>query len=190
MNVPSRWKGIALLSSLSLVAACSSDPPQQSAAPAAAPVSSAKPLAAPPRAAQPAPAPRQQAAPARPQSADPFSDPKSPLSKRSVFYDYDEYTVRTEFRPVVEAHAAYLRANPGARVGIEGNCDERGSREYNLALGQKRADAVKSMLMVMGVSEKQIETTSNGEEKPRTTGTEETAWSQNRRSDIVYTKQK
>ena len=80
----------------------------------------------------------------------PHTDPGNILSRRSIFYDLDKYDVKEEFRPLVEAHARYLRDNPGARVLIQGNTDERGSREYNLALGQKRADAMRRLDRVLG----------------------------------------
>ena len=90
------------------------------------------------------------------------------------------------FQPLVQAHAKYLAGNPGARVVIEGNCDERGSREYNLALGQRRADAAKNAMKLLGATETQIESVSFGEEKPKASGHDEASWSQNRRDDIVY----
>jgi peptidoglycan-associated lipoprotein len=121
-------------------------------------------------------------------SASPRMDPKTALSKRSIYYDYDQYDIKAEFRPVVEAHAQQLRANPAMKIRIEGNGDERGSREYNLALGQKRAEGVKKMLLLLGVSDKQMEAISFGEEKPVASGHDETSWSQNRRSDIAYDK--
>ena len=117
-----------------------------------------------------------------------INDPNNILSKRSVYYDYDNYDVKPEFRGLVEAHARYLRDNPGARVTLEGNCDERGSREYNVALGQKRAEGVKKMMTLLGAREQQIEAVSFGEEKPKAAGTGEAAWSQNRRSDVVYSR--
>jgi peptidoglycan-associated lipoprotein len=117
---------------------------------------------------------------------DPLRDPSSPLSKRSVFFDYDSFTVRDEYRPLVEAHARYLQGNRNARLTIQGNADERGSREYNIALGQKRADAVKRMMQVYGVQDGQVETVSFGEEKPKAVGHDESAWAQNRRDDLVY----
>lgn len=116
----------------------------------------------------------------------PLTDPANILSKRSIYFDLDSYSVKDEFRPLVESHAQYLKQNPGAKAFLQGNTDERGSREYNLALGQKRAEAVKKMMSVMGVSDNQIETVSFGEEKPKSEGHDESAWSQNRRSDIVY----
>jgi len=117
-----------------------------------------------------------------------INDPNNILSKRSVFYDYDSYDVKAEFRALVEAHARHLRDNPGARMTLEGNCDERGSREYNVALGQKRAEGVKKMMTLLGAREQQIEAVSFGEEKPRAAGTGEAAWAQNRRSDIIYSR--
>ena len=117
---------------------------------------------------------------------DPLKDPGSVLSKRSVFYDYDSDAVKDEFRPIIQAHAKYLASNPNARMLIQGNCDERGSREYNLALGQRRAEAVKKVMTVLGVTDGRIETVSYGEEKPAASGHDEQAWAQNRRADIKY----
>ena len=115
-----------------------------------------------------------------------LTDPNSILSKRSIFYDLDKYDVRDEFKTLVEAHARYLRDNPRAKILIQGNTDERGSREYNLALGQRRSEGVKRMMMLLGVKEDQIEAVSLGEEKPRAQGSSEEAWTQNRRSDILH----
>ena len=115
-----------------------------------------------------------------------LKDPGSPLSKRSVYYDFDMYNIREEFQPSIEAHAKFLVEHKELRVRIEGNCDERGSREYNLALGQRRADSVKRALTLLGVTPKQIETVSFVSEKPKATGSNEEAWAENRRSDIVY----
>jgi len=115
-----------------------------------------------------------------------LTNPSSPLSKRSIFYDFDKYDVKPEYRPLVEAHAQFLRDNSGLKILIQGNTDERGSREYNIALGQRRADGVKKMMILLGVSEVQIEAVSLGEEKPRAQGSTEDAYSQNRRSDILY----
>ena len=113
-------------------------------------------------------------------------DPKSILAKRSVYFDYDQFVIKDEYKALVEAHAKYLQANRGLRVIVQGNTDERGTREYNIALGQKRADAVKKLMMVLGVSEAQIETVSFGKEKPRKDGHDESSWAENRRGDIVY----
>ncbi len=114
-------------------------------------------------------------------------DPDNVLSKRSVFFDYDSYTVLGDFMPLVEAHARFLSANPEMRMLVQGNADERGSREYNLALGQKRADAVKKALRLLGVTDAQIESVSLGEEKPRCTERDEECYAQNRRADMLYT---
>lgn len=119
-------------------------------------------------------------------SGDPRKDPASPLSKRSVFFDFDRFEVKDEYRPMLEAHAGYLVSKRDARVTLQGNADERGSREYNLALGQKRAEAVRKALAVLGVSDAQMEAVSFGEEKPRSEATTEEAYAENRRTDVVY----
>lgn len=113
-------------------------------------------------------------------------DPNNILSKRSLYYDYDKYDVKEEYKPLLQAHARYLSQNRNAKMLIQGNCDERGSREYNLALGQRRADSVKRALTLLGVPANRIETVSFGAEKPRSLGSNEEAWAENRRSDIVY----
>ena len=123
---------------------------------------------------------------AKPIVANPLKDPGNILSKRSVYYDYDSAIVKDEFKPLVTAHARYLTQNRAAKMTIQGNTDERGSREYNIALGQRRADSVKQMMLLLGAQEAQIETVSFGEEKPRATGKDEASFSENRRSDIVY----
>lgn len=115
-----------------------------------------------------------------------LKDPRSILSKRSVFFDYDQYSIKDEFKPLLEAHGRFLVANPKIKMLIQGNADERGSREYNLSLGQKRADAVKKTLQLLGAREEQIESVSLGEEKPRNPGHDEAAWAENRRGDMLY----
>ena len=112
--------------------------------------------------------------------------PQIDISKRSVFYEYDKYDIKDEYRPVLQAHGKYLAENRGKKMLIQGNCDERGSREYNIALGQRRAEGVKRMLVLMGATETQVEPVSLGEEKPRCTDHNEGCWSQNRRSDMLY----
>ena len=119
-------------------------------------------------------------------AGNPLRDPSNILSKRSVFFDYDSNAVKDEYRGLVQAHSRYLGDKRDSRVRIEGNCDERGSREYNLALGQRRAESVKKMMTVLGVQDGRIETISYGEEKPMSAGHDEQAWSQNRRADIKY----
>jgi peptidoglycan-associated lipoprotein len=120
------------------------------------------------------------------QEMDPLDDPASPLAKRSVYFQYDSFVVQPEYQSVVEAHARYLSSNRSKRVVIEGNTDERGGREYNLALGQKRADAVRRALATLGVDDTQMESISFGEEKPRALGTDEASLAENRRADLSY----
>ena len=115
-----------------------------------------------------------------------LTDPNNILSKRSVFFDFDSFVIKPEARPLVEAHARFLVQNPQMRMLIQGNTDERGSREYNLALGQKRAEAVRRALAALGVADGQMEAVSFGEEKPRDPGHDETAYAENRRADLAY----
>ncbi|WP_300455508.1 peptidoglycan-associated lipoprotein Pal [Accumulibacter sp.] len=115
-----------------------------------------------------------------------LTDPKSILSKRSVYFDFDSYEVKAEYKDLVTAHAKFLTDNRQFKMLIQGNTDERGSREYNLALGQKRADAIRKMLALLGAREDQIESVSLGEEKPKDEGHDESAWAQNRRGDMLY----
>jgi peptidoglycan-associated lipoprotein len=169
-------KGLIASFAFALLCGCASQPAQESK-----PVEerSATPVPAPaPVTTQPAPAPAVQ--------ANPLKDPNNILSKRSVFYDYDKYDVKDEYRPMVRAHAKYLADHRGTKMLIQGNCDERGSREYNIALGQRRADGVKRMLVLLGAAESQVESVSLGEEKPRCTDRNEACYSQNRRSDMLY----
>ena len=119
-------------------------------------------------------------------TGNPLKDPNNILSKRSIYYDLDKSDVRAEYKPMVEAHSKHLTSHKDAKVAVQGNTDERGSREYNIALGNRRADSVKNMMNVYGVPNSQIETVSFGEEKPRATCHDESCWKENRRSDIVY----
>jgi peptidoglycan-associated lipoprotein len=105
---------------------------------------------------------------------------------RLVYFDYDSYVIKPEFQKLIEAQARYLASDRSLRVVIEGHTDERGGREYNLALGQRRAEAVRRALGLLGVSEEQVEAVSFGEEKPVAEGSDESAWSQNRRAEISY----
>jgi peptidoglycan-associated lipoprotein len=116
-----------------------------------------------------------------------LKDPNSPLSKRSVFFDYDSFIVKGEFKPLLEQHGKFLAANQKIKMLIQGNADDRGSREYNLALGQKRAEAVKKMLLINGGTESQVEAVSLGEEKQRCSEQNDACWGQNRRGDMLYT---
>ena len=115
-----------------------------------------------------------------------LTDPKSILSKRSVYFDYDKFDVKAEYKDLVAAHAKFLANNRQFKMLIQGNTDERGSREYNLALGQKRADAVKKTLVLLGAREDQVESVSLGEEKPKNEGHDEAAYAENRRADMLY----
>ncbi len=167
---------ILVVASVLLAAACSNTPTKE-AAPVAAPV----PVAQSPTEATTAP----NRAPGT-GVANPLKDPNNILSKRSVFFDYDQSLIKDPDRPLLQAHASYLRQHPSTKVTVQGNTDERGSREYNLALGQRRADAVKRYLTVLGAEDRQIDTVSFGKEKPRCTVSDESCWSQNRRADLVY----
>jgi peptidoglycan-associated lipoprotein len=117
---------------------------------------------------------------------DPLNDPKGVLAKRSVYFDLDSYVVKDEYKSVVDAHSKYLSKNKTRKIVIQGNTDERGGSEYNLALGQKRAEAVRKSMSLLGVSDAQMEAVSFGKEKPKAAGHDEAAWAENRRADIVY----
>jgi peptidoglycan-associated lipoprotein len=117
---------------------------------------------------------------------DPLNDPQGVLAKRSIYFDLDSYTIKDEFKPVLENHARFLNANKSRQIVIQGNTDERGGREYNLALGQKRAEAVRRAMTLLGVQESQMEAVSFGKEKPKALGSDEAAWAENRRADIAY----
>ncbi|MEP6790275.1 MAG: peptidoglycan-associated lipoprotein Pal [Ramlibacter sp.] len=105
---------------------------------------------------------------------------------RIVYFDYDSYVIKGEFQPLIESHARFLKANPSRKIVIEGSTDERGGREYNLALGQRRAEAVRRALGLLGVADSQAEAVSFGKEKPANPGSDESAWAQNRRAEIAY----
>lgn len=115
-----------------------------------------------------------------------LKEAESLLSKRSIYYEYNRYDILEEYVPVIEAHAKLLMAHSDLKIIVQGNCDDRGSREYNLALGQRRSDSVRRAMVLLGVNEKQIETVSFGAEKPVAFGQDEESWAKNRRSDIVY----
>ena len=127
----------------------------------------------------------------QPETFDPNSiaalkDPRSPLSKRSVYFDYDSYVVKDEFQALLAAHGKFLAGNAKMKMLLQGNADERGSREYNLALGQTRADAVRKALALLGAREDQLEAVSLGEEKPACNESTEECWGRNRRGDMLY----
>ncbi len=169
---------IAALAAAAGLAACSSTPVTGSD-------NAARPAAESAKAAPAAPA-----APARAVAAvvvPEHLDPRSAISTgRSVYFGFDDYAVKAGDFPVIERQAAYLRAHPELKVTVEGNTDERGGSEYNLALGQRRAEAVVKALRSQGVKDGQTEPTSWGRDKPKATGHDEAAWAQNRRVDIQY----
>ena len=117
---------------------------------------------------------------------DPLTDPNSPLAQKSVYFDLDSYAVAPSYDKMLAAHAAYLTKHPARSIVIEGNTDERGSSEYNLALGQKRSEAVAAKLRLLGVPGSKMESVSFGKEKPLAQGSNEEAWAKNRRADIRY----
>src|SRR2546429_3667661 len=170
---------IATLAAAALAAGCATTPEQQP------PASVEERAAKPPAPVETKPIARVDLT-SKPAPANPLKDPNNILSKRSVYFDFDKFDVKDEFKPLVEAHAKFLRDNSTAKMLVQGNADERGSREYNVGLGQRRSDAVKKMLMLLGARENQIESVSLGEEKPQAEGHSEDAWSKNRRSDILY----
>lgn len=172
---------------LSLLAACASDkpadvvtPPAQTAEEKAAADKAAADKAAADKVAAEA------AAAAEAAKTDALNDVNGALANRSAYFDFDKSVVKASDKPMVQAHGQYLAGRADRKVVVEGNADERGSTEYNLALGNRRADSVKKMLVVSGAKADQVTTTSFGEEKPKAVGHNEAAWSQNRRADIVY----
>jgi peptidoglycan-associated lipoprotein len=148
----------------------------------------------------PAPAPPDETAPptkppAETRAADPrdytdprnFDNPESLLYKRVIYFDFDKSTVKPEYRDIISAHAAYMASSASARVTLEGHADERGTREYNLGLGERRGDAVESLMEAQGARSSQLTVVSYGEERPVCRVSDENCWAQNRRVEIVYT---
>ncbi len=171
---------------LAALAACSSTPTQEQEGSAVEDRSGAaaaqKPQVAPAQSTGPTTAPLTP----KTVAGNPLKDPANILSKRSVYFDLDSNIVKDEFKPLVSAHARYLQQNRAAKVTVQGNADERGSREYNIALGQRRADAVSQAMQLLGAQASQIEAVSFGEEKPKAAGHDEASWAENRRADIAY----
>jgi peptidoglycan-associated lipoprotein len=163
---------------LALMAGCASQSTQESA-PAPAPAPGVSSASATPQATPAAAAPRGTSTGFTARTA---SMPQA----RSIYYEYDKSEIKPDGVKTIDAHAQYLRAHPDMKVKVEGNADERGSAEYNLALGQRRADAVMQRMTILGVPSDRIETVSFGKEKPKASGHDEESWSENRRSDIVY----
>jgi len=171
-----------LITSGLLIAGCATEEQKPAAT---APVEQAKP-AAKPQAVESKPVTRVDTG--KP-SASPFAmlkDPNNILSKRQVYFDFDKFDVKDEYKALVEAHAKFLRDNPSAKMLIQGNADERGSREYNVSLGQRRSDSLKKMLSLLGARENQIESVSLGEEKPACVEHTEDCYAKNRRDDMLY----
>jgi peptidoglycan-associated lipoprotein len=173
---------VLIAAALLVVAGCSTTPEEQ----AAASVEERKAAAASPGSAVAVQRPHMPSVDVSKPLAQPGVAPAGTLAKRTIFFAYDEFAVPEEYRPLIETHARHLRTNPAARMLVQGNADERGSREYNVALGQRRAESVKKMLMLFGAAESQIEAVSLGEEKPLCRDHQENCWSKNRRGDILY----
>jgi peptidoglycan-associated lipoprotein len=173
-----RMKNAATLSVIAagalLLAACKTEAPAPTPTPTPAPA--------------PAPVKHDDNYTVKPQNVevDPLNDPKGVLAQRSVYFDFDSYAVKSEYNQLVTNHAKYLTSHTAHKVQIQGNTDERGTAEYNLALGQKRAEAVRKAMEALGVSDGNMEATSNGKTQPKAEGHDEAAWAQNRRADIVY----
>lgn len=125
--------------------------------------------------------------PAAAGDADACADLRGAMAQKTIYFDYDKSTVKDSFRAAVRAHGQCLSRTASARVTIEGHADERGTREYNLALGERRGNAIGEMLMAAGASASQINTVSYGEERPLCTESDESCWQRNRRGEIVYT---
>ena len=179
-----------ILGSVVFLAACGSTPNTTSAPSNAPPVAAAVVSSTPAPTSQPAPMqpkPIVSAAKAEQVSLPDYLDTQNALStQRSIYFDYDLFAVKPEFATLLEMHGKYLVTNPTVSIRVQGNADERGSAEYNLALGQKRADSVVRALKIYGVKESQMESISFGREKPRALGHDESAWSKNRRVDLAY----
>jgi peptidoglycan-associated lipoprotein len=182
MNIFARTTGVqmknlvmtsVLLASLTLIGGCKSKPPE---APPAPPASTADTSGV-------------DNAAATAGDTDASMGPSGELlSKRIIYFDFDRADIRTDSQSVVAAHAAYLSKNPGQKVRLEGHADERGSREYNIGLGERRGQAVRRALALSGVTEAQLSTVSYGEERPAAAGSDEQAYALNRRVEIVYLK--
>jgi peptidoglycan-associated lipoprotein len=115
-----------------------------------------------------------------------LDDPQSALSVRVIYFEYNSSEIKSEYRSTIEAHSSYLSQNPDTSITLEGHADERGSREYNLALGERRAQSIKQQMLILGASSSQIRLVSYGEERPAIDGHDESSWQQNRRVEILY----
>jgi len=172
---------------LALFAACSSTPVAPPAGAPAPKVSSAPMPATAPAAPATAVAPPTASSTIKSVTLPPYLDPQNSLSKdRSVFFEFDDFSIQPAYQELIARHGGFLASHPDVAIKVEGNCDERGSAEYNLALGQKRAQTVVNALKIVGVKDSQMEAISWGEERPRAAGHDEQAWAQNRRADLDY----
>jgi peptidoglycan-associated lipoprotein len=183
---------LLLVAFIAVLTGCSSTPVAEapasspaSAAPVAATIAPKTETPAPPTMAKPMIVPNKTEVSGA--TLAPHLDPANALNtKRSIYFDFDDFSIKSEFANVMSLHGAYLSKNPNLKVALEGNADERGSREYNLALGQKRAEAVAKSLALMGAPSAMLESVSLGDTKPKETGHDEKSWAANRRVDIVY----
>ena len=174
MNTKTAFIGFAMAMALAL-AGCNSTPLNE---PAPVTDTSAKTTTPPPTT-------QSQVAPVQTGSTD--SNAQGPqIVARLVYFDFDSNVIKPEYQSIVDGHARFLRANPKRHIFLEGHTDERGGREYNLALGQRRAESVKQALKLLGVHDTQMEAVSFGKEKPADPGHDESAWAKNRRVEIVY----
>jgi peptidoglycan-associated lipoprotein len=164
---------------LTLLAACASTPEEQAAPSGDTGAAQTQPMA-------PSGAESMGAGGAGGMQMSPLDDPNSLLSKRVIYFDFDKADIRPEFRDIVQAHAAYLGQNSSVRVTLEGHADERGTREYNMGLGERRAIAVKNVLGLQGAGSGQLDSVSYGEERPVAAGHDEQSWGLNRRVEIIY----
>jgi peptidoglycan-associated lipoprotein len=181
-----RYLVFSLVAALSGLAACSSTPVDTASTDGAAATTATTPAASSPSG-TPGSVPQSTVATV---TLPPHLDPTSPISReRSVYFEYDDFSIKSQYVGLIERQAKYLVSAPTLSVKLEGNADERGSSEYNLALGQKRAEAVLKALRLYGVKESQLEAVSWGKERPKATGHDEAAWAENRRVDIVYPRQ-
>jgi len=172
-----------LISCCALIVGCSSTPTDT-------PSTAATPPAPAPAPAAPPTASAQGTASSTVSTVALHLDPNSPIStQRSVYFEFDDSAVRNEDISIIERHGKYLGGLPALAIRIEGNADERGSAEYNLALGQRRAESVARALKIYGLKDTQMEAVSYGEEKPKAQGHDDSAWAQNRRADLVYPRQ-
>ncbi len=169
-------KLVLLTSTITVLAACSTAPKVENSALVQKPVADAVPT----------PVPVIKSAPEPVAILDPLDDPKSGLANRSIYFDFNKYNVKGEFDSLNSTHANYLASHTVRTIVIQGNTDSRGGREYNLALGQKRAESERKVLTALGVPDSRMEAVSFGKEKPKNNGENEVAWAENRRDDIVY----